>query len=62
MSTLDYMTTSQVAQVLGVSRQAVLQRVEAGSLKPAHKLPGQTGTYLFDPADVCPTEPRGTAA
>jgi DNA-binding XRE family transcriptional regulator len=61
MHNLDLMTTTQVAVALGISRQAVLQRVEAGSLKPSAKLPGQTGTYLFAPSDVCSTG-RGAAA
>lgn len=52
----DYMTTAEVAAALEVSRQAILQRVESGSLRPAMKLPGLRGAYLFDPADVCPTE------
>jgi len=56
MHNFDLLTTTEVAEVLGVSRQAVLQRVEAGTLAPVTKLPGKTGTYLFEPADICGTE------
>jgi len=56
MHNLDLLTTTQVAAALGVSRQAVLQRVETGALVPVTKLPGLTGPYLFDASDVCPAE------
>lgn len=60
MHNLDLLTTTEVAAALGISRQAVLQRVKSGALTPAAKLPGQTGTYLFEPEATC-AAPAGTA-
>ena len=44
--------THQTAEVLEVSRRDVVRLVERGDLTPVGKLPGTTGAYLFDPADV----------
>ena len=45
-------TTTQAADALGTSRRQVIRLVDAGRLVPLAKLPGRTGAYLFDPADV----------
>lgn len=47
---LDYLTTAQAAILLGVSRQRVLQFVQAGRL-PCQKL-GRT--HLFAPESLLP--------
>ncbi|WP_200170783.1 excisionase family DNA-binding protein [Tomitella cavernea] len=44
-------TAKEAASRLGVTRRAVIAAVERGTLR-AKKLPGRTGAYLFDPADV----------
>lgn len=45
-------TVAEVATILGVNRKTVLRRMAAGDLTPTQKLPGETGAYLFDPAEV----------
>lgn len=37
--------------MLGLTRAGLIRLVQRGGL-PARKLPGRTGAYLFDPADV----------
>lgn len=51
MTSLDLMTTKQVATALGIPRREVVRIVKAGELKP-QKLPGRTGAYLFRSDDV----------
>lgn len=50
--TKNDLTTSQVAQRLGVTRQLVLWLVRQGRLEPTQKLPAANGTYLFAADDV----------
>lgn len=50
--TNNELTTSQVAERLGVTRQLVLWLVKQGRLEPTRKLPASNGTYLFAEADV----------
>lgn len=45
-------TTSQVAAMCGVTVRTVHRWVDAGRLRPMHQLPGETGAYLFDPAEI----------
>lgn len=45
-------TVAEAAAILAVNRKTVLRRVAAGILKPTQKLPGETGAYLFDRAEV----------
>ena len=52
MSTVDALTTAQIADRLGRDPRHVLRLVERGRLVPLAKLPGRTGAYLFNPADV----------
>lgn len=47
------LTTTEVAEKLGIDRRSVWYRVNTGTLKPAFKHPG-TGAYLFDSADIEP--------
>ncbi|WP_282939148.1 helix-turn-helix domain-containing protein [Corynebacterium auriscanis] len=46
------LNTTQVAEWLGISRRAVIARVQNGSLPVMQKLPGKTGVYLFDPKEI----------
>ena len=48
----SYLTTAQTARRLECTPQTVLNLVKSGALKPAMKLPGANGTYLFDPKRV----------
>lgn len=46
------LTTSQVADRLGVSSETIRRAVTAGQIRPVFKLPGPRGIYLFSPAEV----------
>ncbi len=46
------LTTGQVAERYGVTNSAVVKAVNSGRLRPARKLPGRTGAYLFRTTDV----------
>lgn len=48
MSTSELLTTKTVAEILGISRQAVVERVHRSALVPAHKIETPNGAYLFD--------------
>lgn len=48
----ELVTAAQAAEILGFTRQAVINRVKDGRLVPASKLPTATGAYLFRRADV----------
>jgi len=45
-----YLTSSQVARLLGISKRTVLYAVDAGELRAAHRMPG--GAYRFMTPDV----------
>jgi len=45
-------TTAEAAERLRVSKRTILRMVEDGRLTAAQKLPGETSTYLFDPAEI----------
>lgn len=51
MSNASFLTTAEVASVLGVSPRQV-SRLVPNVLEPAAKAPGPRGAYLFDRADV----------
>jgi hypothetical protein len=46
------LTTAQVAKLAGVPVRKVHRMVGSGKLRPAQKLPGGTGAYLFRPSEV----------
>jgi len=48
----DLITSPEAAAMLGVSVRTVHRKIEEGRLTPAKKLPGPTGAYLFNRADV----------
>lgn len=65
----DFVSATEAAQMLGISRRALLDRVKAGTVAPALKLPGRTGAYLFDAeqidalaTDAAPSELEGAAS
>lgn len=47
----DVLTSMQVAEMLSITRSEVNRRAADGRL-PAKKLPGRTGAYLFDSAEI----------
>jgi len=52
MSNFELVGSTTVACLLDLPRREVQRLVERGELHPVQKLPGRTGAYLFDPADV----------
>jgi excisionase family DNA binding protein len=52
MAEPDLMTAAQTAKKLGCSPRTVARMAEDGRITPAMKLPGETGAYLFDLAEV----------
>ena len=51
--TPDLLTTAETcAELGGIDRSTLTRWVQTGRITPAKKLPGLTGAYLFDPAEV----------
>jgi hypothetical protein len=48
----DLVTTAEAALILGRSVATVNRLAASGQLAPTHKLPGKTGAYLFNRADI----------
>jgi excisionase family DNA binding protein len=48
----ELLTSTEAARRLGCSRRTVHRLVTSKDLTPAHKLTGQNGAFLFDPAEV----------
>ena len=49
----DEVTTSEALGILGLKSPSTISRaVTEGRLRPSRKLPGATGPYLFNRADV----------
>lgn len=52
MRNADYLTTSQVAERLGLNVATINRWVRVGRLTPAMQYPGQRGARLFHAADI----------
>lgn len=52
MPTNQLVNVSEVADMLGISKRTVHQRIGAGRIAPIQKMPGRTGQYLFDRAYI----------
>ena len=52
MTSSQRLTSTEVAERLGVARQTVAWRVAHGHLVPVQKLPGRNGAYLFDEEQI----------
>lgn len=48
----NLLATAEVCAILSVRPSTISRWVESGRIKTAHKLPGHTGAFLFDPAEV----------
>ncbi|MGQ7788749.1 MerR family transcriptional regulator [Nesterenkonia sp. K-15-9-6] len=48
----DLLSTKQAAERIGKSPEAIRWHVKEGNLTPTVKMPGESGAYLFHPADV----------
>lgn len=49
MNSSTLVTSNEACERLGISRPTLSRWVTSGRLKPAQKLPGVRGAYLFDP-------------
>jgi excisionase family DNA binding protein len=52
MTELQLLSTSEAADYAGVSVATVTRWVHAGTLKPAGKVPGLRGAFMFTKEDV----------
>lgn len=48
----DLLATVQVCELIGIDRSTLSRYVQLGRITPAMRLPGRTGSMLFNPADV----------
>lgn len=48
----DLLSTVETAEALGVERSTISRWVTSGRIKPAHRMPGATGAFLFDRREV----------
>ncbi len=48
----DLIGSAEACRILGVDKATITRWVTAGTLTPAHKLPGLNGAYLFTRADI----------
>lgn len=48
----DLIPTAEVAAILNIHVATVVRRAQSGEIPYAMKLPGETGPYLFDRADI----------
>ena len=52
MPTNDLLTSAEVCERLSIDRSTLSRWVSSDRLKPAMKLPGRRGAFLFSPTDV----------
>lgn len=52
MPNTDLLSIEQAAELLHISPRAVRHRITAGTLVPAHKMPGRTGAYLIARSEI----------
>ena len=48
----DIISTTEVAKILGIDPRTVQRKAISGELPTVSKLPGSTGAYLFNRADI----------
>lgn len=51
-STDDYLESAEVVQILNIDRSTLSRWVTSGRIKPAMKLRGLRGAFLFAPTEV----------
>lgn len=50
--TRDLVGSTEAARIAGTTERSIQRWASTGLLTPAAKLPGRTGAYLFERADV----------
>ncbi len=48
----DLVSTSEAAEMLKITPKTISRYAQDGRLRPATKLPGLTGAYLFNRTDI----------
>lgn len=48
----DIVGAAEACDLLGIDRSTIARWVQLGKLKPAHKLPGLRGAFLFHRRDI----------
>ncbi|QQY11884.1 helix-turn-helix domain-containing protein [Cutibacterium avidum] len=52
MTNLELLSSQEACARLGIPRRTFMDQVTRGQIATAGKLPGRTGAFLFDPAEV----------
>ena len=61
-TTTPLLPSVEVCATLGIDRSTLTRWVAAGKIRPAQKLPGTRGAYLFDPSEVERVKAENAAA
>lgn len=48
----DLIGSTEACRILRIDKATLTRWVAADSIKPAHKLPGRNGAYLFNRSDI----------
>lgn len=60
MASSELMASAEAARALNMPRTTFNRRVLQGLIPAAHRLPGKTGAWLFDPAVIADLAKEGT--
>ena len=52
MQNPDLIGSAEACERLGIDRSTLTRRVARGEITPLQKLPGETGAYIFDAAEI----------
>ena len=52
MAATHLLESAETCELLNIDRSTLTRWVASGRIKPAMKLSGKTGAYLFDPSEV----------
>lgn len=58
----DLVGSTEAARILGTTERTVQRKANTGAIPIAAKIPGRTGAYLFERADVEAIAHAGTGA
>jgi excisionase family DNA binding protein len=52
MTEAQLIGSAEACGILGIDRGTLVRWIASGRIRTVHKLPGQTGAYIFDLAEV----------
>jgi predicted site-specific integrase-resolvase len=52
MVSTELVGSAEACEAIGVDRSTLIRWVKAGKATAVQRLPGQTGVYLFEPAEI----------